>query len=380
MGDAMNADAPRAFRYLRRTTLVSTEADAHLQWLCDCLEPHFRSSAPDHGDWRVASSVDPDRFRELMERGAHAGRETVPFFALDSRIVALPRWNADDPQETLAFDEEFDVLFTVRRGLREVDVLAREPRPWRRVALLRVVRELAMEDATHANGVLLHAAAFERDGVTYVIAGPKNAGKTTLLIHALTSAPSRFIANDRALLIRSTEGYAVRGMPTLVNVRARTRRFFAGLFDAQGFGPDSACLTREERQFESRSVVDGSGEALTLNPRQFVDALQTTSSIGSRLGAILFPVVSATAEGVKVDELPPSAAREALVSALLPTLARCGRPTVFGGAPADASTERTFLSDVAAQRIPLLRCALGPKAYDRDATAWLDEIERRTRA
>jgi len=380
VGDAVNADALRAFRYMRCDTLVATEAPAHLQWLRDCLEPHFHSEATHNGDWRVAFSANPELFRKVTAQRLCTSDETVPFFALDSRIITLPRWNASDADETVAFDEEFDVFFIVRRARREVDVLARDLRPWGRVALLRVVRELATEEAVADDGVFLHAAAFERDGVTYVIAGPKNAGKTTLLIHALTCDKARFVANDRVLLLRSSEGYVVRGMPTLVNVRAGTRRFFTRFFDPHRFGPDSGCLTREEREIEQRSVVARSEEALILNPRQFAEALGTTSSTGGRLGAILFPMVSVGATNVELADLPPAVARDLLISALFPTVARYGRPTAFGGRPSDASIGRELPSRVEAQRIPLLRCVLGPHAYERGATAWLDQLRRRIEA
>lgn len=380
MGDAVNANTPRAFRYTRNETLVATETSAQLDWLRDCLVPHFREEPAIDGDWRVAFSTNPVRFREIMSRRRHRHEEALPFFALDSRLVSLPRWNADDADETLAFDDEFDVFFSVRRDRHEVEVLAREPRPWARVALLRVVRELAMEEAVEGGGVFLHAAAFERDGVVYAVAGPKHAGKTSLLIHALTSGEARFVANDRVLLEHSTDGYTVRGMPTLVNVRAGTRRFFDGFFAPHGFGPDSGCLTRDERDVERRPGAARRDEALILNPRQFTDALGTTASTGGRLGAILFPGVSAAADGCEIDELPSTAARECLASVLFPTLARYGKPTAFGGHRPDASIEQLFPSRVAAWRIPLLRCALGPRAYEDPAAMLLDALRRRVGA
>ena len=376
----MNANSLRAFRYLRRETLVATETSAQLEWLRDCLVPHFREKPASDPDWRVAFSTNAVRFREVMSRRRHPCEETLPFFALDSRLVSLPRWNADDDAETLAFDEEFDVFFSVRRDRREVDVLAREPRPWARVALLRVVRELAMEEAAEGGGLFLHAAAFERDGVAYVVAGPKHAGKTSLLTHALTSGNARFIANDRVLLEHSADGYTVRGMPTLVNVRAGTRRFFDRFFAPHGFGPDDGCLTRDERDPERRRGVARCDEALILNPRQFADALGTTVSTGGRLGAILFPVVSTAVDGCEIDELTAAQTRPLLAAALFPTNARYGKPTAFGGHWPDASIEQALPSRIEARQIPLLRCALGLRAYEDRPTMLLDALRRRVDA
>ena len=372
----MKAGSQRAFRYLRRDTLVETETAAHVEWLRDCLEPHFRCEPACDGNWCVAFSTDPERFRRVMAQRVHTAHESIPFFTLDSRVVALPRWNPEGAEVTVAFDEEFEVFFTVCPARREVEVLARELRPWTRVALLRVVRELAMEEALLEGGVFLHAAAFERDGVTYVIAGPKNAGKTTLLTHALTCGEARFVANDRVLLLPSRDGYAVRGMPTLVSVRPGTLRYFAQFFDQYSFGPDSACLTREEHEIEKRRLVTRFEDTVILNPRQFTEALGATSSIGGRLGAILFPAISVTAKDVDVGELRPHAARGLLASALFPTLARDGGPTAFGNRPPEASTGRKLLAQVEAESVPLLGCTLGPCAYELGATAWLDQLRR----
>jgi hypothetical protein len=195
-------------------------------------------------------------------------------------------------------------------------------------------------------------------------------------MHALTSGGTRFVANDRVLLVRSAEGYSVRGMPTLVNVRAGTRRFFARFFDPHRFGPDSGCLTREERVVEQRSVMARSEDALILNPCQFADVLGTTSSTGGRLGAIVFPEVSVAVNDVEFEELPSATARHRLVSALFPTLACDSRPTAFGGRPSRASAQPELLSHLEAQHIPLLRCALGPHAYAHGAAAWLDQLQR----
>ena len=380
MGDVMSAGRARVFRYLRSDTLVDTQTSSHVRWLRDCLEPHFRSEPAHDGNWHVAFSTDPDRFRRVMAQRIPTGGETVPFFTLDTRLVALPRWNAPGAEVTVAFDEEFDVFFSVCPARRKVEVLARELRPWARVALLRVVRELAMEEAVVENGVFLHAAAFERDGVAYVIAGPKNAGKTTLLIHALTNGGARFLANDRVLLLPSPKGYAVRGMPTLVSIRPGTRRYFAQFFDPHCFGPDSACLTREEHEIAERMKAIRSEDTLVLNPRQFTEALGSTPSMGGRLGAILFPTVSVAAKSIELGELQPGAARGRLASALFPALARNSGSTAFGSRPRDASTEWELQTRVEGERIPLLGCALGPCAYDVDATGWLDQLQRRASA
>ena len=372
--------ATLALQYLRRCTRVATEAAGHLEWLRECLEPHFVAQTTNACDWSVAFSSDPERFGRVMAQQRTPVGEPVAFFTLDSRLVRLPRWNGGATDEVVAFDEEFDVYYTVNEARRHVDVLAQTLRPWGRVALLRVVRELAMEEAAADGGMFLHAAAFERDGIAYVIAGPKHAGKTTLLVHALACGGNRFVANDRVLLERSSRGAAVRGMPTLVNVRAGTRATFARHFDGHGFGADSGCLTRSEHDANLPATVAERREAMILNPRQFADALRVSSSRGGRLGAILFPVISPAASGIDVAELPGSTARDWLASALFPSGSRAGSPSAFGGSPRSAAFEREWVSDLAAQHIPMLRCTLGANAYEPGTTSLVEALQSRAHA
>lgn len=353
-------------RYRRQRTLVTTSASGHLEWLRQCLAPHFSVAAGSDCDWRVTFAADADRYRQLLDLGAHSSAEHIPFFALDSRVVELPRWNGSSSGETIAFDDEFKVFYIVRAGRREVDVLASEIRPWGRVALLRVVRELAMEEAVAAAGIFLHAAAFELAGAVHLVAGPKKAGKTTLLIHALSCPEARYVANDRVLLCRARAGFAVRGMPTLVSVRAGMHRLHARHFEWADWSPDSACLTRSEREGEHRHAGAHDGRII-LNPDQFVHALRSTQENGGRLGAILFPSISRELKGFALASLPHEEASARLVSSLF----RGGsgqRTSAFGGR-ASGEADPRLLSSLSMQRVPLLRCALGPDVYDDPAGA-----------
>jgi hypothetical protein len=367
--------AALAFQYLRQRTRVATDAPGHLEWLRECLEPHFAPQTSNACDWNVTFSSDPERYGCLTAQKRAPSGETLAFFTLDSRLVRLPRWNGGAAGDVVAFDDEFDVFYRVSEARREVDVVAKTLRPWGRVALLRVVRELAMEEAVANGCMFLHAAAFECDGVAYAIAGPKHAGKTTLLVHALASGGARFIANDRALLDRSFEGTTVRGMPTLVNVRAGTRATFAHHFDPHGYGPDSGCLTRAEHEAEPRATDPRRAEPMILSPRQFADALGVSPSTGGRLGAILFPVISSAPTGIDIVELSATTARDWLAAAVFPSVSRSGSLSAFCGSSWTAALGEAWLSDLAAQRIPMLRCTLGANAYRPGMTNVLEALQ-----
>jgi hypothetical protein len=81
------------------------------------------------------------------------------------------------------------------------------------------VRELAANRAQRTGGLLLHAAAFAAGDQGIVVAGPKRAGKTTLLLHALSAASARYVSNDRVLVTADRGRAIARGVPTIVRVR-----------------------------------------------------------------------------------------------------------------------------------------------------------------
>jgi hypothetical protein len=89
-------------------------------------------------------------------------------------------------------------------------------------------------------------------------------------------------------------------------------------------------------------------------------------------------VISAAHEGIEFAELPRAAARDHLASALFPSVSRSHSQSAFGGRPPGESVERNWLSELAAERIPMLRCSLGRNAYERSATSMLDALREHT--
>src|SRR5262249_6982123 len=106
-----------------------------------------------------------------------------------------------------------------------------------RSALFSVVRELATNHAQRAGDLLLHASAFTIGRRGVVIAGPKKAGKTTMLVHALHRAAPEYVSNDRVLITAEASPRAV-GVPTVVRLRRGTLDLFpvlAETLDASGY-------------------------------------------------------------------------------------------------------------------------------------------------
>jgi hypothetical protein len=107
----------------------------------------------------------------------------------------------------VVFDEELGAFYRRSQGdPAVVEIVAARDRAETRLALLRVVREYAMLYAARAGWLILHAAAVDFGDYGLVIAGPKRAGKTTLLLHALRNERGRYVSNDRVALSGEPSG------------------------------------------------------------------------------------------------------------------------------------------------------------------------------
>jgi len=359
----------RVFAY--ETSRVRVEADdaATLDWLAECVTPHFQveaggGDAPTH----VALRQDPARHAALCTRGPAPDVERMACFAFDGRVVAHPRWSGS-PGLTV-FDEEFHVFY-VADGPGRVEIVADGTRPWARVALFRVLREVVTTACHGADRLMVHAAGLVADGRGVILVGPKRAGKTSLLAHALTHPDVRFLANDRAVVADGGDTPVVRGMPTIVRVRADMARFFPGPFRACSRDPDQACWSRAEAR--ARQPREMPGEApVVLSPAQFVTLFGVEQATVAPLRVVVFPRVSAEAAGLDVRALAPDEAAARLHASLFPVPAGPSlAAAVASGPPARAAAPEEIARRCRqlVERVRAVECRLGPDAYAADPGA-----------
>ena len=199
-----------------------------LNWLREFLCPFFELVGEGHYDCRVALIADDQRFEETLERGPGPDGAEIDCFALDSACVRLPLWNGSGEQ-ALIFDEECQVFYLTGADKTQIEILTRTGNRSARIALMRVVRELAMIHSHMRGGLFIHGAAFSVDGRCVIVAGPKQAGKTTLLMHAMHHRSSKFVANDRVRVVFDERGAVARGMPTIVSIRQDSLEMFPDL-------------------------------------------------------------------------------------------------------------------------------------------------------
>lgn len=288
----------------------------HLAWLEEFLTPWFESVPAQEGECEVVIAVDGDEYDRRLAQGPRAEAASAHCFSLDSGAVRLPLWSSKAGKQ-IVFDERLRVFYEVEDAARRVTVLTRPDDLSVRFAAMRIVRELAQERACSMGHLLLHAAALSIDGRSFVIAGAKGAGKTSLLVASLLGGSGRFVSNDRIVVRLDAAGASVHGMPTLVSVRHPTLEAY----------PDLRRELERKRYDHMRALGEAgetrrmwpSGSSIDLSPAQFCELLGIGAAAQGRLAALLFVRSYSLGGGVRlgalgVDEIADDVARARLGS------------------------------------------------------------------
>lgn len=345
--------------------LVTGAEPGHLAWLQEFVCPDFVTAAPGPADHTVFLEIDTGRYLDLWRRGPDPSGAQVDAFALDSGTVRLPRWRSQ-PDELTVFDREYRVFYVATADKRTVRLVAPRFGLSVRNSLMRVVRELAMIASQRQGGLIVHGAAVVVDGRGVVFAGPKKAGKTTLLVHVLSQPGAWYVANDRVLVMETPAGMVLRGIPTIVAVRARTAKmmpqFERRLLDKGFHAWSTLCESAQQGRRRGRA----SGNGWSLSPAQIATVLGVTRTAGGPFDGLFFPRVTGANGGIELRRLTVDEAVEHMRGALF----RAGAPTRHAKmlAWADDEAKSAATRDSACRRIvarvPCFECMLGRDAYE----------------
>lgn len=275
-----------------RLHVRSSEPD-HLLWLDEFLSPWFvrvGDASADAVEPIVTLDCDPGRHARLVGApSAHERASEVDVFILDSRVARHPVWHEDEV-ERIIHDEELRVFYRVSRRHPHVEIIAGGDPLKTRVALMRVVRELAMVHVQHA-GRLLHAAALEVGGRAIALLGPKRAGKTTLLLHLLRAPGARFLANDRVLVNLDGSAPRVTGLPSIVALRHGTLDLLPELQARVADRGHAFWRTLAESRAATPHRPPEAGS--DVSPAQLCDLASVEATPCAPLAALIFPQVHA---------------------------------------------------------------------------------------
>jgi hypothetical protein len=339
-------------------------APATLRWLEEFLTPSFAVDAAEPNALTVTLEEDEDRYAALVAEQAGARVVDLDGFINDSHVISLPAWHASADHVT-AFQASFRAFYSVDRSAASVRVISRPGNAGARTALMRTVRELAMNRSVRRGGLFLHAAAVAADQQGALIAGQKHAGKTTLLLYLLRASGADYVANDRVLW-PAANSTMVRGMPTIVTVRPQTVEFF----------PDVGAEIIARRYHHQRTLAEAADEIhparrwqdgrLGISPAQLCNVLGVVPISACVPRVVLVPRITGENNAGRLHELTRAEGlarlRDARLSAGLSK--RTSDLFVFGDDPPPPSAEAAEATLVAfAERVPCIECQLGTRSY-----------------
>jgi len=347
---------------------VASDDAADLAWLAEFLAPAFDVDAPgperaDHQLRLIVSEAEADRLCAALDRAPACDIEGLGFDGRFSRH----RCFTDEHGRTWAHDERRQIVFGVHGGARSLVVVARTRDDHERVALMRVVRELATAALLDRGRLPVHGAAFGMNGRAVLICGPKRAGKTSLLVHALRCGGT-FLSNDR--LFVDTDGPPrAQAMPTVVTLRDGTLARHPGL---------AAALT--ERRFDRGRTIDECATGMTppderappdgrrrsITPAQFCRLAGAEMSDQAPIGLLLFPRIDPSVDAIEIEPLDAGAALRMMTRSLMKPSHPARHSPLFAPHLADTPIEPAAelqrcrrLVDA----VPARTCRLGPDAY-----------------
>ena len=343
-------------------------SDEHLEWLEEFLLPSFEIGDSAAMARQIVVVEDTTLFEAIANQVGSRETSLAECFALDSAVLRLPSWR-DESGTRLVFDEKFQVAYRLQDPTwpdSEIEIVAPTQHRRLRVPLMRIVRELASAHARRTGALMLHASALTVSGRAILFAGPRRAGKTSLLVHGLGAPETRYLANDRVAATLEGGSVVAQGMPTIVTIRSSAFEHLPHLQDRLADSTlDHHCTIRE-------CVVDGrrlrpwNDGRYGLSPAQFCDLLETGASGKTTAAALVFPTITDQPGGIEVERLRPEKAAERLPRALLGADGPTASNLLFdipeaGRLPSHAATSE--LARLIAENINAFECRVGLSAF-----------------
>ena len=350
------------YRYGSAAVSVNSNDPDTARWLEEFLSPWLCTGPPARGSDSVRLTWSDSLCSDLEREAGQASTRHVDCFTLDSEIVGLPGWTKGG---TLVIAEhERECFFRVRGS--DVEIVARPGNRRVRTNLMRIVRELAVTRMRAQTECLdVHAAAFVAEDRAFLVVGPKRAGKTTLLVHALASGRTALLANDRVFVDVSGKPGCAVGVPTVVSLRAGTLALYPRLLTGASSGdPPVLSHAGEPGAHDDGATAGGPAGRLVLSTRQLAGRLGVDCARSAAVAAILFPEIDPAETHWSLAPLAPGEGVARLLASRYGGHARPSRPTVFEEV-AGGKTRRNeeALVERLATGPSLYRCRLGVDAY-----------------
>ena len=180
---------------------------------------------------------------------------------------------------------------------------------------MRVVREFSMNHIHRQESLIVHGSAFSLKNKGIVIAGPKRAGKSTLLMSMLTNKFTNFLANDRVAVSPDKCKPTIQGIPTIINIGDKTLDAFSEFKENLISRNFVYHLTTNETKFAKlKSIRPDRLGNFSISPGQLCHLLQVNHAAEANFSALLFPQITNKSRGkIDLKEVSPEKAAEKLL-------------------------------------------------------------------
>lgn len=270
-----------AFSYAGAGFLARSEDSADIEWLESFFHPAFEMAArPEAQSFTLEQNPDALNHARPLES---PDAERVAAFVLDTDVEELPSRRTSHGGLT-AYDAFFEVAYHREQDIRICDAGPTRGVRRGRGAWMRAIREAAMDYVWTHGASVLHASAFALGNRAVLVAGDKEAGKTSLLCAVLLQKDeAAFLSNDRVVLQRGPMRTRVRPLPSIVSIRHGSARSVPSL--------RSALSSATENYLGAPVSAAEEPERWILSPRQFSSLLGCEMKCEAVVGCCLFPVI-----------------------------------------------------------------------------------------
>jgi hypothetical protein len=348
---------------------VRVTRPADLDWLRENLIPWFEPAAgrkPERVLSVRVSCEEHDRLIAVRGLGTRPANSFAFHGQADPTRVLLG-------EPAVVWDEDLRVFVRESPESPHFELVAAREQEATRVALLRILREIASEGLVAEQALPLHAAAVDWKGAGVLVAGPRRAGKTTCLLHLLRNPAVRFVANDRVFAQSEAGEFPIlTGMPTIIGIRPESRELAGqGRFD-HTLGWRARRTLQEVHTLPPETNPEESGGKLVLSSAQLLHCLGRQALARTKLQRILFPLTDPTRPGIQVRELAPDEVTRRLAANLFP-LNGSARPDLVSE---QLSCEWASILRMLA-RVPARELILGHRAVPSPELfgSWLDDLD-----
>lgn len=363
-----------------------------LQWIEENLSESSNSptksqatelSLPAPGGGVVALHRDPAIYQTLY-RQRELYTQPVQCFSMHGSNVSTLKKPSDSQ---FIYDSDLQVFYQISKKQRAVSrsnsnpslslsedsvptviVFANDKQHSARIAILRIVRELASQRMISLGWLPLHASAVATSHGSILVLGERRAGKSTLMLQLLTESSCDFLANDRVCIdVCAPNGPQTYSIPCVINLRASSLDLLSTHSTTSDI-PHRLCNpicrtwrareTLEETFSKPHPIRDDIPPTdLTLSPSQFLHLIQRKKVSNAVAGVLLFPSIR-DVKGVSIRRLTPDECLSNLRSNLFPIT-----PSVFLNSCCTDSTTQEDSTQVANFELPLARLANCVCAY-----------------